>query len=572
MGFKSSLYKKYSVVFIVSVVVVTSFVIIFERQIMLNNLSQKAEAITSILSTVTADSILTYDYVSLERYTKELIKNKDFIEFTIKKNNNDIIIQSEKKTDEKGYLIVKEVKLAEETIGFIEIRFSTKTVNSMTLRIIVLATFFTILIHLLGLLINNRIIDFLIFTPISKLVDATKEIKKGNFDYKIEISGNNEFATLSQEMIDMAQTIKNNLNEIKEKNRELEITKKQIEAIIDNIADGLFITDNNDKIVFFNETAEKITANNKNEIIGKLCRDVFRDSFCEKICNLKTLQETKNIEVTFNTMNSSKILMASTSYLELYDDKLFSIVTFKDVTKNKEEQAMIFHTEKLAAMGAMSSAIAHELNNPLANIVGYVKLILNHLKVKSENINLTELEEKLKTIHDQASKAAGIVQEVLNFSRYSSDRINKFLLNDTIQNIINVASLYSHQKNIEISFIKKTQDIVVTKIDKQKLEQMLYNIIVNAIHAANNNGKIIITSKCYDDCICISIEDNGCGIPEENLNKIFDPFFTTKPSGKGTGLGLFVVRKIADEINAEIKVESVVNVGTKFDVKIKNKA
>lgn len=527
---------------------------------MRQNLKDKAYTIASILSTVTADAVLIYDYVTLERYVNELIKNNNFVSINVLKSDGTIIANAKSSQETKHvYNLLYPVMIDNDKLGEIHLSISMDKVDLFLKNMIIGSIIFVIIIHLSGLFINNRLIDRLVFRPLKKLTEATEEIKKGNYDIVVKTDTKDEFSNLADAMNSMIKTIKYTFDEIV-------LNKNKLEAIIDNIADGIFVTDAEEIILEFNKSAESFTGYSREDVIGKHCEDIFKTNLCEEACAIRNQNKViYNKESTFITKDGSeRIALVSSKLISDSNGKpLVGVQTFKDITEDKERQASFFHTEKMVAIGEMASAIAHEVNNPLSNIIGYSKILIN-----SKNVSINELLDKLKIINDQASKAASIVQDLLNFSRRGAGKDQIVDVATLVRNIVKITSIYTYNKDIDIdiSFIDNEGNGFLVRLDSTKIEQLIFNLLINSIQAIDSEGVIRIELTKQGNDIIIKVIDNGKGIEDNNLKKIFQPFFTTKPIGKGTGLGLFIVKTILKEIGGDIEVESKVNEGTSFTI------
>jgi two-component system NtrC family sensor kinase len=224
--------------------------------------------------------------------------------------------------------------------------------------------------------------------------------------------------------------------------------------------------------------------------------------------------------------------------------------------RNKEKQ--IIRSEKLATVGKLAAGVAHEINNPLGNISLYAQMLAQKTKNK-------EARKKLKIIEEQATQAARIVKSLLEFSRQMEPKFRKVNLNDVVTKTLEILQPQISINNINV--IKNLDKALPeVKADPAQIQQVLVNIINNAIEAMPEGGTLIIDTRRRDSEVEISITDTGEGIPEENLSKIFDPFFSTKGVGKGTGLGLSVSYGIVERHGGRIEVESEVGVGSTFRV------
>jgi len=242
----------------------------------------------------------------------------------------------------------------------------------------------------------------------------------------------------------------------------------------------------------------------------------------------------------------------------------------------EDAQSQLIQSEKMAAVGQLSAGVAHELNNPLGGILGYAQYTLEKMNAKDlENLNpkdYNSFKKYLRDIEDQARRCKAIVQNLLKFSR-SSSKIDLAEVNVN-EALIETISLIEHQlmmAKIELT-TDLQEDMPIILGNASMLQQVFTNMIINAIHAMEQGGQLIVTSRYspqlgeFDGAVEISFADSGCGIPQEIVNNIFEPFFTTKAIGKGTGLGLSISYGIIKEHGGEIKVDSVPDCGTTFTI------
>ncbi|MFQ5455588.1 MAG: ATP-binding protein [Nitrospirota bacterium] len=215
----------------------------------------------------------------------------------------------------------------------------------------------------------------------------------------------------------------------------------------------------------------------------------------------------------------------------------------------KESYEKLMQTEKLASLGTLISGVAHELNNKLVPILAYSELLERSYSDERE-LNFS------KAIHKSAIGAKYIVESLLRFSRQEKPKKVNLNINDVIRDVLSILRYRLNNENIELSFILDN-NLPVTLADRYHMEQVIINIINNACHAiGRGGGKLTIRTFVSEDNIIIEINDTGCGIPDENLNKIFDPFFTSKEKMEGTGLGLSLCYGIINEHGGNISVKS----------------
>jgi two-component system, NtrC family, sensor kinase len=218
----------------------------------------------------------------------------------------------------------------------------------------------------------------------------------------------------------------------------------------------------------------------------------------------------------------------------------------------ESRQTSLIDSHKLRAVGILTAGVAHELNNPLNNIMLTAHAILEEYKELSPE----EAVAMVKDIVTETERSRAIVHNLLDFTRETESVMEPLDLETLLEETIRLArnQVKVKRARIEFSFEPGLPKI---RGDRQQLKQAFLNLILNALDAVGEDGRIGVDLKeASPDHLLVQVEDNGCGIPAEALSHIFDPFFTTKPVGKGTGLGLSVVHGIVTKHGGKIRVES----------------
>jgi PAS domain S-box-containing protein len=565
MSIKKDFYKRISLIVIVSTIALSAISIMVQRNILLKDMKDKGDSIARTLSVVVKDSMLTYDYVTMERYAREVVNDRAIQYLKISREDGEIMAEAKgARYEGESYDAAYPVKIGDAVLGNIHMSFSMERVDIISKGIIISALAFIVLLHGIALVVNNAIIDSLVIRPLNLLLAATKKIKDGSLKNRIEIKSKNEFGVLASAFNEMAATLESNFEEIKGKQKEVLTEKGKLETIVMSIADGVFVSNSEGVLISFNRAAEEISGYAEDEAVGLHCEEVFKTRLCEDACALHNEDKIiRNKETEIITKDGRRLAVSvSSAILRDSDGKVIGgVQTFRDITAEKQRQALLCQTEKLAAIGHLSAGLAHEINNPIGNVVGYAKMIL-----KDSSLN-DKQRERLEIISEQAEKAGDIVQGLLNYSRQQEPKMERISINNVIESVIRLVSPQIEKNNIKVNADLK--DVPAVKADFRQIEQVLFNIILNSIQAIGSDGDVgIRTSETGDGFVEVRIEDTGPGIPEEHIHKIFDPFFTTKPVNEGTGLGLSVCMGIIREHNGFIDVESEYGKGTAFIIKL----
>lgn len=565
MSVRKDFYKRISLIVIVSSLLLSVISIKVQRNILLKDMKDKGDSIARILSMVVKDSMLTHDFVTMERYIREVVHDRDVEHIKIVREDGEIMAEAnEVRYGVERYDVSYPVKIGDNFLGNINMSFSMERVDIISKKIIISALAFIVLFHGIALVVNNIIIESLVIRPLNILMSAIKKIKDGSLNDRIKMKSSNEFGVLASAFNEMASTLERNFEEIKERQKELLTEKGKLETIVMSIADGVFVSNSNGIIISFNRAAEDISGYSEAEVKGLHCEDVFKTRLCEDACALHNEDKIiRNKEAEIITKDGRRLSVSvSSAILRDSDGKIIGgVQTFRDITEEKQRQAIMCQTEKLAAIGRLSAGLAHEINNPIGNVLGYAKLIL-----KDPSMNEKQ-RERLKIILEQAEKASSIVQGLLNYSRQQEPKMEMVSINNVIESVIRLVSPQIEKRGINIK--TNLKDVPAVKADFRQIEQVLFNIILNSIQAIGSDGDVLIhTSKTDNGFIEVRIEDTGPGIPKDHIHKIFDPFFTTKPVNEGTGLGLSVCMGIIKKHNGFIDVESEYGKGAAFIIKL----
>jgi signal transduction histidine kinase len=241
----------------------------------------------------------------------------------------------------------------------------------------------------------------------------------------------------------------------------------------------------------------------------------------------------------------------------------------KEAAFRKKVEDQMVATERLAALGTLAAGVGHEINNPLAIInesAGWIRLLMQKPELKHVPYRM-DIENALQKIDKSIERAKHITHQLLGIVKNHDVLISPVDMPELVKESIQLVSRYADSKGVAIKFASDP-DPVEIMTDPYQLRQVLINLLTNAIHAEHESGVIHVWLARKKQEIVITVQDNGIGIPKENKDKIFDPFFTTKNQGEGTGLGLFVTRKIVERIHGHIEFQSSVGRGTTFYVRL----
>jgi signal transduction histidine kinase len=227
----------------------------------------------------------------------------------------------------------------------------------------------------------------------------------------------------------------------------------------------------------------------------------------------------------------------------------------------QKNQEQLIQSRKMASIGTLTSGIAHELNNPLNNICITAESLIDDF----ESITDTEKTKRIRDIYTQAERASGTVRNLLDFTRMGQPAFVPLSVHEVLRSVLNLARNEMELNNVELSYSPDETSNAKMQGDFSQLQQCFLNLVINAIQAMPQGGKLGLRVTAGDpQFVQVDLEDTGVGIPQSVIGQIFDPFFTTKE--KGTGLGLSTSYSIIKKHGGKILVESQINRGSVFSV------
>ena len=232
--------------------------------------------------------------------------------------------------------------------------------------------------------------------------------------------------------------------------------------------------------------------------------------------------------------------------------------------RDKAERA-VCQSERLASIGQLAAGIGHEINNPLMNITSLASLVED--EIKSDN---QQAVSDMQLLKKEVKRCANIVQGILNFAKENEPQFNEFDMSELLNETLTL--LHHRIETAQINLVTQIQSPLIMTGDPNMLQQVLVNIILNAIQASPEGSNIFASAFISNNFVYVEILDNGKGIDNNNVTKVFDPFFTTKQEGEGTGLGLSVSYGIVKRHGGTINIEKVVPCGVKVSVVLPVKA
>jgi signal transduction histidine kinase len=281
----------------------------------------------------------------------------------------------------------------------------------------------------------------------------------------------------------------------------------------------------------------------------------------EQESGIRRLDEIGDLATAFDTMADD--LQARTAEAEqLYAEAIERNRQLEEMYQRLQSaQQQLVQSEKLASVGQLSAGIVHDVKNPLGVIKGVAEELLEDKAPGSPE------HESLQVIRDNASRANAIVTDMLTFARQTPPAMIRRDLRETVEGSLRLTNYMLRKGKVELD-LQLPPDPVTLTFDSQQLQQVIINLVQNAVQAMPDGGRLGVHLKRDDGVAVIEIKDTGSGIPPEHLARVFDPFFTTKPEGQGTGMGLSVSYGIISRHHGTIHVSSQPGEGALFTIRL----
>ena len=384
-----------------------------------------------------------------------------------------------------------------------------------------------------------------IIEPLKNLENVTARIAGGDLNIRVKSLSNDEIGSLGKTFNNMADQLQAKIKEVVDK-------QNRLESILRSMESGVIAVDGDDTVITINPYAKRVFGIRR-DISGEKISKYIKDYDINTFLNEEDDSE-KEVKILHPVERELRIKKAS-----IIDgiDRIGKVIAVQDISNIKRLENM---------RSQFVANVSHELKTPLTSIKGF-----------TETLKYVEDEETRKKFLDiiekEADRLGRLINDILILSKIESDisgEEDEFLPNKVVDDVINMVKVLADNKNITIELDERNNDLLFG--DKDRFLQLVLNIVENSIKYSNEGSKVKISSFTNGDNYNLIVEDNGIGIPKEDIPRIFERFYRVDKARKsgGTGLGLAIVKHIVKTFNGNIKVESVLGVGSKFIIQIKH--
>lgn len=424
------------------------------------------------------------------------------------------------------------------------------------------------------LLVSGVLIYLVILVSVSlkAILAGIQAVNEGDLTYRINLNSNNEFGSIAQFFNTAATSVE---KVVDERTKQLQAERNKLAVILSGIKDSVIALDLERKIVTFNKNASILTGLSEQEVLGKRIEQVF--SLSDNTQQIPLLSYIPDLRPNFEgilyqkdglkltTLGGKEAYVNITSFqiLEGLSVNLGCILTIHDITTEQELEKMKLDFVSMAA---------HELRTPLTSINSYLYIFM---KENSKNLN-DEQNMFLNRINISTKQLMALVENLLNVSKIEQG-VFKVTVEETnwpeyVNQTVNQFVSEANEKKIRLNFDKPVEDMPGVKVDKLRINEVLSNLISNALSYTATGGEVIVSVEWKGNEIVTHVKDSGQGIPEQAIPHLFTKFFRVagklSQGSKGTGLGLYISKAIVEAHHGRIWVESKLNVGSVFSFSI----
>ena len=437
------------------------------------------------------------------------------------------------------------VKDTDELWGIIRVSSNFDDLNRklfLVMRNLIVITAVLILLVLLFSIYISRSFS----KPIKEIANVAASIGKGNFEARIFFKRKDEIGMLSKSINEMS-------TELQQQFRRLKLEREELKSIIESMNDAIMVLDKNKRIVLYNKEIVKLSILNKYlDLFGYFFWEVIRNKQLDDLIK-EISSEKRDIKKEINL--EQKTYLASGSFIN-DPPKQEIVIVFHDITELRRLEQI---------KNDFVANTTHELKTPLTSIKGFAETL--HMDLPEDQKRYVEI------ILRNVDRLNNIITDLLSISQLerkeSKINLSEVNIKEVMENIVTIFSEKLKQKNINLNF-KIDENIKFIEIDLFWFEQLLINLIDNAIKYNVPDGRIELKLRQDEKNIILIIEDSGIGISKDHLDRIFERFYVVNKSRSrkqgGTGLGLSIVKHIVSLHQGTIEVSSTVGIGTVFTI------
>jgi len=406
------------------------------------------------------------------------------------------------------------------------------------------------------------VIRLSVLRRLQRFENTARLISQGDLERRVPAEGSDTLAWLAKEFNEMADSVSGLIGEVRTQ-------RERLETVINSIDDGIVVLDAERRIMAANDAFLQRASSSREQVLGCCCYQLEPGpcnlSDCPTLVCLRSgarqvriCERKTNNSVAWEEIHASPIMDASGRLAQVVE-------VWRDISERRAAEAKLAESYRLASVGTLASGFSHEMNTPLATTLMCVEGILRETPAGQDgSIDQARIREKAAIAREQILRCRGITQHFLRLARGQRTTTDIVDLHAAIATAQKLVEPTAHANSVNVA-VQPFAATLHVRADEAELQNLLVNLLLNAIQASKPGGKVVVATQCSDD-VRIRVADEGCGIGPEYLQKIFEPFFSLRQGG--TGLGLFLSLNAVRSWGGNITVASEPGKGSVFEVMI----
>jgi signal transduction histidine kinase len=404
--------------------------------------------------------------------------------------------------------------------------------------------------------LSAGLIAFRLLRPLETIARGVDRLARGEYAQSIELKRSDEWGILSSKLNLLGEQMKG-------EKAAFVALKDNLDQLFSNLADGILLFDKEDRLVLSTPAVSRFLDQPSHQMIHHLASEIFSgDSKLHQLLR-KSFEERRSTTPQTLQLGASGAVPKvefSIQFVEAQGERMGALVTLRDAGTRAHLESQIDVAAKLAALGKLTSGVAHEVKNPLNAMVLQVELLKSKLGDQGD-----EVAPQLKILSAELRRLDRVVKTFLDFNRPVELRPAEVDVETLIHEVLALAEPQAKQNSVQLT-LDRNGSLPRLRLDPDLMKQALLNLVLNGCQAMPAGGELKVRPRCQPDRVEIDIEDHGKGIPAEIRPRIFSLFFTTKPGGSGVGLAM--ASRIVQLHNGALNFDSEINHGTTFRVSL----
>jgi PAS domain S-box-containing protein len=350
--------------------------------------------------------------------------------------------------------------------------------------------------------------------------------------------------------------------------------RKMQETVFNTIQDGVIVIDPDGVVQYANDAALGLIGLKEKDIgltrlwkmVPDLAKSIDRETLAGKRKSGPVL--SREIELNYPEHRVVRLYMVPIDAQVGQDASGAYVIVLSDLTEERVSMEERIESERINSIVRLAAGVAHELGNPLNSLTIHLQLIERKLKKLSEKADAAKLAESLQVCQGEVERLDGIITHFLEAVRPQKPDLNELDLLGLVEDVLRVQEAELSDRKLEVK-VELNDDLPTILGDRDQIQQVLFNLIKNAMEAMQPKGSLRIVARCDDDYVYLQFVDTGSGISEEDLSKVFQAYYTTKKEGHG--LGMMIVERIMRAHGGHIIIESRKEAGTAITLQFPQK-